>query len=400
MTRSSRSNLDKSYYHTHADLLAAVSGDSRLSRAALKRGVIREKYVVMLGTAFETMGGVSAVVNVYREHGLFDRWPVLYLPTHCDGGPLKKFGLAFKSLVRYIGLLFSGQVRMVHVHSSSYASFWRKSFFMALAFLADKPVIFHLHGAEFDMFLSQKCGTLARRFVICTLEKASCITVLSSQWQSWMSGIVRNPNIVRIFNPIIRTNKVLSASHNSSKVLFLGRLGQRKGIFDLLEAVARLGPDFPELELLCGGDGDADAVSRRTEALGIQDRVRLLGWVRGPEKEALLASAGIFVLPSYHEGLPMSILEAMAAGLPVVSTRVGGIPDAITSGKEGFLIEAGDVDALEAALRRLLANPDLAQAMGAEGLGKVAAEFDADKVIPQIEALYRKLGVQPLLADA
>ena len=363
---------------------------------------MREKYVVMLGTDFETMGGVSAVVNVYREHGLFDRWPVLYLPTHCDGGSLKKLGLAGKSLLRYMGLLLSGRVQMVHVHSASDASFWRKSVFMYLSQLAGKPVIFHLHGAEFDKFFSERCNDFSRKIVVHILENSACITVLSSQWQRWLSEVIINPNIVRVFNPVTQTT-IRTESQIRRKplsLLFLGRLGQRKGIFDLLEAVARLSPDFPQLELLCGGDGDADAVNRRAEELGIQDRVRLLGWVRGQEKQALLASAGVFVLPSYHEGLPMSILEAMAAGLPVVSTRVGGIPDAITSGKEGFLIEPGDVDALEDSLRRLLGNPELARSMGEAGLNKVAAEFDADKVIPQIEALYRKLGVQPLLADA
>lgn len=234
------------------------------------------------------------------------------------------------------------------------------------------------------------------------LDNSACIAVLSTQWLQWMSSVTTNPNIVRIFNPVTQTS-TLAESQISRKpwsLLFLGRLGQRKGIFDLLEVVSRLKADFPDLELLCGGDGDAEAVMRRAKVLGIQERIRLLGWVRGQEKQALLASAGVFVLPSYHEGLPMSVLEAMAAGLPVVSTRVGGIPDAVTSGKEGVLVEPGDVDALEAALRRLLSSPELAREMGEAGLRKVAAEFEADKVIPQIEALYRKFGVQPLLAGA
>lgn len=362
---------------------------------------MREKYVVMLGTAFETMGGVSAVVNVYREHGLFERWPVLYLPTHCDGGALKKFGRAFKSLARYLRLLASGRVLAVHVHSASYASFWRKSLFMLPAFALDVPVLFHLHGGGFARFYEER-GFLGRRAIDFILKRVSSILVLSHQWETWARGIAGNVPVMRIFNPIVTAPATLAgvADRYPQRLLFLGRMHQPKGIFDLLEAVARLSRDFPQLELLCGGDGDADAVNRRAEELDIQDRVRLLGWVRGQEKQALLASAGVFVLPSYHEGLPMSILEAMAAGLPVVSTRVGGIPDAITSGKEGFLIEPGDVDALEDSLRRLLANPELARSMGEAGLCKVAAEFDADKVMPQIEALYRKLGVQPLLAEA
>jgi hypothetical protein len=108
------------------------------------------KQVVMLGSAREVRGGISAMVNVCFEHGLFDRWEARYLPTHCDGGKPKKALLAAASLARFAGLLLSGRVGLVHVHIASGASFWRKAAFIALARLAGVPYVLHVHAGDFE----------------------------------------------------------------------------------------------------------------------------------------------------------------------------------------------------------------------------------------------------------
>ena len=131
----------------------------------------------------------------------------------------------------------------------------------------------------------------------------------------------------------------------------------------------------------------------RAEELGIADHVELLGWVRGEDKERLLATAVLYVLPSYNEGLPVSVLEAMAAGLPILTTPVGGIPEAVTDGVEGFLVEPGDVRTLADRLERLLADADLARRMGVAARHKVEAAFSANAVVPQLEAMYAAMGL-------
>src|SRR5690606_1276464 len=197
--------------------------------------------------------------------------------------------------------------------------------------------------------------------------------------------------VVRIFNPIsTRAGLADEATpRDPNGLLFLGRFGPRKGIFDLLEAMTIVRRRFPDVTLRCGGDGDIEGVKRRVAELGLRDCVEVLGWVSGADKRRELLRASLYVLPSYAEGLPMGILEAMAAGLPTVSTTIGGIPDAVDEGVEGFLIRPGDVDALAERIVRLLQDPALRAQMALAARETAVARFDANLVISQLEDLYR-----------
>ncbi|HUO44257.1 MAG TPA: glycosyltransferase [Burkholderiales bacterium] len=355
----------------------------------------RAHYLVMLGTAFDTKGGVSSVVNVYRQHGLFERWPIIYLPTHCDGSKMLKFARAARTLARYVLLLISGRVAVVHIHTSSGVSFWRKSAFILLAFLAGRRTIIHLHGGEFADFYA-KLHPPGRRFIRFVFDRADCVIVLSSQWETWMSGISRNRHIVRLFNPVVVPPSRGNSEHDPTHLLFLGRMSRDKGIYDLLEVIAELHPAHPRLHLSCAGDGEAQQVIARARELGIESAVEILGWVTGEAKRGLLASTGILVLPSYFEGLPMSVLEAMAAGIPAVTTPVGGIPDAVEDGVNGYLVNPGDRSALRKALAILLGDGLLRERMGSAARAKIAASFSSDVVVPRLEEIYRELGMVPV----
>ncbi len=162
-------------------------------------------------------------------------------------------------------------------------------------------------------------------------------------------------------------------------------------MYDLLEAVARVAPEFPDLRVALAGDGEVREVEDRARALGIKDHIHVMGWVSDEAKERLLREAAVYVLPSYNEGLPMSVLEAMAVGLPVVSTAIAGIPDAVTDGVEGRLVTPGDVDALAGALFELLGCAETRRRMGLAAREKVRRTFSAEVVLPQLEALYGEL---------
>jgi len=351
------------------------------------------RQLVMLGTAFDTKGGISSVVNVYRQHGLFERWPILYLPTHCDGSFLRKIFRVIRSLIVYMWLLAVGQVAIVHAHTASGSSFWRKSIFILLAYAARRPVIFHLHGGNFDAFYA-RMGQWRQRLIRFVLDRASCIIVLSTQWESWIHSASHNQRVVCIHNPVT-VRPLTEAPRNGYRLLFLGRMCRDKGTYDLLEVIANLGQRFPEAELFCAGDGEAQEVAARAQALGIWGRVKILDWVTGDAKNQLIETAGILVLPSYFEGLPMSVLEAMAAGVPVVTTTVGGIPDAVDDGVDGCLVEPGDKTMLERTLARLLEDHELQKRIGNAARQKIIERFSSNIVISKLEGIYTELNVAP-----
>ncbi len=356
--------------------------------------MVANKYILMLGTRFNTMGGIASVVNVYQENGLFVRNRIIYIATHCDGSARKKLVIFLRALAVYLAKCLPGRVGFVHIHVSSRASFWRKSFFFLPAFFLHIPTILHLHGSEFAIFYEQESGSRAKRFISHVFNRASRVVVLSEAWQRWVQGMCVNPHVVAIYNPVTLPAQVTPfETREQQTLLFLGRLGKRKGAYDLVEAVSRLTAEFPDMKLLMGGDGEVEQVREHVQRLGLEKRVELLGWVTGVDKEALLRRASVYLLPSYNEGLPMSVLEAMAAGLPIVSTPVGGIPEAVADGVEGYLVQPGDVDGIAAALARLLGDTDLRRRMGEAARAKVVSTFSAEKIVPQIEALYRELGV-------
>lgn len=349
------------------------------------------RFIVMLGTT--SKGGVWSVIDVYRHHGLFERWPIIHLSTHCDGGAARKIACVARAMAVYVRLLVRGRVAIVHVHASSWISFWRKLPFILLACAARKPFIFHLHGGNFDGFYNAM-GSLRKRLIRFVLDHAARIVVLSSQWSAWMHGVSANPRVVCIHNPVAVPAEAVSPAPQL-RVLFLGRMNRGKGIYDLLEVVARLRGRHPALRLICAGDGEAEQVAARADELGIGDAVEIPGWVSAQARDALIAASTILVLPSYFEGLPMSVLEAMAAGMPAVTTSVGGIPDLIEDGIDGYMVTPGDKEALARVLDRLLADPALQRRIGTAARRKIEQRFSADVVVPRLEQLYAEMQVAP-----
>ena len=147
------------------------------------------------------------------------------------------------------------------------------------------------------------------------------------------------------------------------------------------------------MRLVLGGEGpEGDALRAHGQRLGLApDALLLPGWLDATRKQELLEQASCLALPSYGEGLPLVILEAMAAGKPVVATTVGGIPEVARDGVEGLLVAPGDVDALEEALDRLLSDRGLRTSLGARGRRRVLADYSPERLAARIDTLYGEL---------
>jgi glycosyltransferase involved in cell wall biosynthesis len=344
--------------------------------------------IAMLGVAPETRSPITPVVDAYRANGLFQRWPVTYIPTHGEGG-FTDNAVRLAKAAREFGELLAQHRRIVvhaHVAAGRGFHFGRSALFMGAAMAANCPLIVHVHGARVDPGMG---WFLKRADVICVPCEATRI---------WVKSIARNSDVVLTPPPVAVAVPTVGAKPNL--VLFLGRLEAEKGIYDLLEVVAAVRTGMPDLRLVCAGEGDRVGVARYAERLGIADAVKFTGWVGPSGKRALLEHAAVFALPSYSEALPASLIEAMAAGIPVIASPVGGIPEVVSDGASGFLVGAGDTKSLQRALTRLLSDRALAQRMGQAARETALARFNADRAIAPLEDLYEALGVSVIAERA
>ena len=335
--------------------------------------------IAMLGAAPETRGAIAAVVDAYRSHGLLKRWPVTYIATHGDGAPARKLALAAKATRDFTALIARERRMVVHVHVSAGAGFWRDAAFMGAAHAAGCPILLHLHGAGFDA----RIGWF--------LERAAVVAVPCEATRAWVKSVARGADVVVVPPPVAITVPELAAKPNL--VLFLGHLEAAKGIYDLLDALAGVRSAVPDVRLACAGDGDRIGVARYAENLGIAEAVKFTGWVGPSGKRALLEHAAVFALPSYEEALPVSLAEAMSAGVPVVATPVGGIGEVVVDRASGLLVAPGDTAGLERALTRLLVEPALAGRLGAAARETARLRFAPERSLAILEELYESLGV-------
>lgn len=350
----------------------------------------------MVGTHHLTMGGIATVVRGYRDAGLFERFDCAYVITHVDGSAVRKAATALGAWLRFLWLLLMRPEPLVHIHLSSRASFWRKSVFCLLSLAARRPYMLHMHGSEFMKFYDVESGSTARRFVRFVFARAALSLALSEQWRENLQHICPQAAVEVLPNAVpVPPPRVESADPGPARILFLGRLGHRKGTYDLVDAFARLLRQGVPAMLICAGDGEVDGVRVHAERLGLAELVSCPGWLDVAATAAELDRAAIFVLPSYAEGVPMALLEAMARGLPVVTTPVGGIPQVVRDGENGLLVEPGDTAALGAALRRLLGDPGLRRSLGGRARATIEQRFSLDATLAQLAGIYARFGVVP-----
>jgi glycosyltransferase involved in cell wall biosynthesis len=345
----------------------------------------------MVGTALEGRGGVAAVVSVLRRHGLFERERVRYVATHSEGSRGAKLKGALSGFWNTLSSCVRQHPAVVHVHAASRASFMRKSLVLLIARLAGCKTIFHLHGGGFREYAMQESGPMLRRWIRHTLENSSVVITLSEGWAQFIHSFAPRAKVAVVPNSVPLPAVAPAAAVQPQRILYLGRLEAAKGVFELLAAASRLAPRFPALRLVFGGEGDEGALRRRAAELGLAERIELPGWLSQEERDAELAKAEVFCLPSHAEGLPMAMLEAMAAGKAVVATAVGGIPEAVQDGGNGLLVPPRDEGALARALAELMGDTALRDRLAAQARATIEQHYSTEVVCRQLSALYREL---------
>ncbi len=352
--------------------------------------------VGMIGPSLEYVGGISAVVKTWLSSPVMADVEVTYFPSVGVGERREKLRQTAAAQARFVRRLAGGwRPDVFHVHCGGLVSVLRKLSYLAEIRASGVPVVLHVHGSIHIEELYRRSPVHAKglRGLLRQVDRVVVVSrYMEDLMREWMGA---DFPVTRVYNPVpTRDYDPVPGARSDPRptVLFMGWIIEAKGIFDLLAVAPRLAEVHPDVLVRFGGDG---AHMERFRAAAAEcptpDNIEVAGWLTGPDKLAAYAGADIFCLPSYSEGLPISVLEAMSARLPVVATDISGIPEQVLHGETGLLFQPRDRDRLTEHLSALLADRDRARAMGAAGRARIERCFDREVVTGQILDAWRSV---------
>ena len=356
----------------------------------------------------DVKGGIAAVLEGYYGSSLEKEHQIQYVESYCDGTRLKKLKKALRCY-RQVRAILSGKNAnqspdLVHIHCAFGPSFYRELPIILMAHRAGIPVVNHIHGSAIEEFYFQ-ASNWKKRLVRSIYGMCSCLIALAPEWRERLLEIVPEkrvevvPNysvipehIRRAFAPYSESSKsdLLLKRYQRKQVLYLGRFDDLKGIGDMPEVIRLVLEQDPEVRFVLAGEGEREKVYEPLRKAGIHVAVSMPGWVRGKEKDELLTKSSLFFLPSYMEAMPVSVLDAMGYGLPIVSTNVGGIPKVVETGN-GILTAPGDAHAMAKALLSYLHNSDQYEKASKRSLEIVRERFGIEQHLSKISEIYESV---------
>lgn len=342
--------------------------------------------VLMIGPDRTVHGGISGVVNNYYDAGLDQKIDLYYIGTMLEGSKLRKLLKAISAFVVFC--LRVPKYQIVHVNMASDSSYYRKSVFIKAARLFKKKIVIHQHGGDFEDFYYRQLNDKGQRSVDRVLSMGDAFLVLAPVWKEFFSRMV-DVNKITVLPNSIKTPKTGQKEYGQLKLLFLGRICREKGIGELFRAILELRKQYPNIHLYLGGIWEDKDLKMEAEKLS--ECVTCLGWIGGEEKKSYLNRCDIFVLPSYFEGQPVALLEAMAYGCAIVASETGGIPQMISDGQTGILVVPQDAEALQRGLERVLSDAELCRELGENARRKVKKDFSIDNNMEELLQIYRKV---------
>jgi len=311
-------------------------------------------------------------------------------------------------------LLTSRPDKVYFLLSSSRVGLLRDAVIVATSKLAGKRTIAHYRGGNFHNFFRQR-GPVFQWLIKQTLKNLDCLIVQAESLKDIFDGLVDQKSIRVLYNGLPSTTNGYKRTVTGKPftILYIGHVAFSKGFYELILAYLRLRRRYP-IRLLFAGElrfsgrghksvlgflsGEARKffvehgehiehfIDEFTSGAEAYD-ANYLGQITGEAKVKAFEDANIFVLPSYTEGFSMSVLEAMAAGLPVIVTPVGAFPEIVREGENGLFVPPGDSEALEAAIEKLLRDPVLAACMGERNRHLVLEKFGIHRIVEQLEGI-------------
>lgn len=328
------------------------------------------KKILMIGEYFknDAPGGMAAVLASYNKY--FDN--MRFIPSWRNGNILVKLWYAiYAYLVFLLYMVCCRSIKIVHIQGAAFASFERNIFFVRVGKWFGKKVIMHMHCADFESYYNP---SRHKKRIVHIINSCDSFLVLSDSWKMYFEEIGVKNNIIHVLNNTITPPIQHKVEKDVSclNLLYLGVIGQRKGIYDVLKVFKDNKVRYKnKIKLRIGGNQEEEKLRSVINEYDLNDIVKFEGFVSGNKKIECLNWADIYILPSFNEGLPIGILEAMAYGHPIISSPVGGIPAVVKDGINGVLVEPGNEVEIAKAINRFMDNESLIEEYGKNSLEMV-----------------------------
>jgi glycosyltransferase involved in cell wall biosynthesis len=355
--------------------------------------------VLITRQAYDDPGGISNYFNILEDRFHVGTTPVVVGRRVDEKGLWAMACRMMNDYVEFLRVIRKKSVDLVHLNISLNAKgVFRDGVFLLLSKALGKRTLVFFHGwdPDFERRLSGPFLWLFKRIYL----KSDAFIVLAAGFEqklrSWgvekpvyLESTLVDDGLLRDFNIAEAIQKRLD--RGIIKVLFLARLIKGKGIYETLDAVAALQKKDRDIHVIVAGDGDERESAERYVSLNGIKNARFTGYVTGERKRQLFEEAFLYCLPSYQEGLPTSLLEAMSFGLPIIASPVGGIPDIVENGKNGFLTDDKESATLAGLMGKVISDESLYRRISMNNHALAKERFMASGGVRRLEQIYEVL---------
>lgn len=346
--------------------------------------------ILTIGPDYKKLkGGIASLLNTYSINDSNFMFKETYSYEN-NIVNIVLFPIKFLSIIFF--LIQNKEYKIVHIHGASRISFYRKFFiFLFLKYLLKRKIIYHIHGGAYHKFY-ESSNKLIKLLIRNMLENTDAIICLSQYWEEYFSNTFKIKYISILNNAIeYPLEKDLKDDYEIIKLIYLGKISKSKGIFDLIEVI-KDNKEYLEnkINLTIAGDEETPTLSKLLIKYKIDHIVNYTGWIQGEEKIKLLIDNDISILPSYHEGLPITLLEAMSYKMPIIATAVGGIPEILKDNYNGITISPGDKKDIFNSIDYFIKNKSNIVEYGNNSFNTVT-NYLPNEVNNKLQSIYKKV---------
>lgn len=347
----------------------------------------KKPHVLMVGVDSKVIGGMWTVAETYMNSKEFNKAVNLtYIPTSTYGSKIVRVCAMLSGYWSVFVKLMTGHIDVVHIHMAEKGSTYRKGAIVHMAHFFRKKIVIQMHAGPFMKFYATQ-GPKRQRWIRNMFAKADYIMALGEYWKGQLYDLVPSEKLRILYNGTYCPDLNLY-NPDGKKILYLGLMKQTKGTFDLLNALHGIDDTLdPSIQVCLCGLAEDDGIEKKIKELGLENRVKMLGWITKEQRLELFKDTLMIVHPSWFEALSMTVLEAVAYGIPVVTTNISTMPEIL--GPDVETVPVKDPEALGNLILKWADDPVMREEISKKLYDRAKKMFSVEQNIRNTLQIYK-----------